>query len=821
MRQFSLLSRWFLVLVPALVVALASCTGGGGGAGTGGSGGGSGGGSATHPRLLLDGGTKSRLQLKKDVGDPSWLALKARADALATYSVLPYTFATSSQAGANTIYYTYQGEGWLEAALPLGFAYQMTGDKKYSEKLVELAQEMIRAQSDPANQPPNGLPPIALDSYYASRTVATTAAFIFDYCYDQLGRSLVNQMVGLMNQYFDDVRINGYQAQNYSNAADGNYFGGHLYGVAAMGYASAGDNPRAQEMIEWARVRFDGTRGPTLSQADIPDAWRSQVFEGGLRPAVALDFNGPAITGNPFRSGFDFQGWSYGSEEFSRMIDYMLIVKTATGEDLIAARSNWFSQILRAEKHALFPNRFLIDPTGDWGGFQGALISRGLPTRLAFVLAGTPDGPGAQHFVQTEIGTSTIAGAQVFPAEEWVEFYFGDSTRPSIELPLPPYYTGFTPNYPQGATSPGGTNGAMPYFIMRSDWSAEATWASIYMGSQWWDDHQHYAAGHLVVARGGDYLLVSAADWKTARDAVGNPLHGGSGVLGDSLEANQCSLANTLFFDDFGDFQSTEDLANGGQYAVGIDQVVADELSQDYGYVRSDLSTAYNRAGDPADTPNRKLTFFYRNFVHLRSANVFVVYDQVRAEPSINPMGAYRKHIRWHMPELPVITGRMARMDHGQSRLFLDAVLPDNATMTIVDDLTNPGEAVAGTWRIEVSDPVNPLFVPFLAVLQPGSDTSVAPTDTLITTTDGKMVGVEILQSGGARNVVLFNNQPGQVPEPITFTSYNIAAGTVTHTLVGLVPGALYSVVQAGGVVTVALDPAGDRTSSAAGVLRF
>ena len=125
-------------------------------------------------------------------------------------------------------------------------------------------------------------------------------------------------MITLMNQYFDDVRVNGYQAQIYSNAADGNFFGGHLYGVALMGYASFGDNPRAQEMIEWARIRFDGTPGSALSSSEIPLAWRTQVFDGRTASPVALDFNGPAITGNPFKGGFDFQGWSYGSEEFGR-----------------------------------------------------------------------------------------------------------------------------------------------------------------------------------------------------------------------------------------------------------------------------------------------------------------------------------------------------------------------------------------------------------------------------------------------------------------------------------------------------------------------
>jgi len=788
----------------------------------------------THPRLLLTAAEKSRLLAKRSANDVSWQALNARADTLATYTIHPYKFGSRSDGPLGTIYYTYQGEGWYEAALPLAFAYQMTGDTKYSNKLIELAQEMIRAQSDPENTPPNGLSPIAVDSHYASRGVASVLAFIYDYCYDQLSAPLKAQLVTLMNTYYDDVSVNGYQAQEYSHAAGGNYFGGHLYGVALMGYASFGDNPRAQEMIEWARVRFDGTRGPTLTAAKIPQSWRTQCFDGGMRPAVSFDYNGPNITGAPFKGGFDFQAWSYGSEEYSRMIDYMLIVKSATGEDLVSRYVDWYSQILRAEKHALFPNRFMIDPTGDWGGNQGAVIIRALPVRLAFILAGTADGPAAQHFAYTEIAESTIPEVEVYPTPEWVEFFFNAPSRPSAELTLPPYYTGFAPNYPQGATSPGGTNGAIPYFIMRSDWSGTATWASIQMGSQWWDDHQHYDAGHLIIARGSDYLLVSATDWKTEVDGNGNPVYGGSGIVGGSLEALQSSLNNTLYFDDFGDFHNTDDRASGGQSAMGIDQVVADELNQDFSYVRSDLSTAYNRAGDPADTPSRRLDFFYRSFLYLRASNTFVVYDQVQAKPSSNPRGAYKKHIRWHLPNRPAITGKAARLDYGQSRLFIETVLPANAILAVVDEWTNPDPcdgsapgcvpfgANVATFRIEVRDPQNPLFVPFLTVLQPGSNTSTAPANTQVTSLDGKMTGVDISQAGGARNIVLFNDQPGQVPAPITSTSYNFAgSGAGSHTLTGVVPGALYSVVLTNGVVIVGQSPTGNKTASPAGVLHF
>jgi hypothetical protein len=369
---------------------------------------------------------------------------------------------------------------------------------------------------------------------------------------------------------------------------------------------------------------------------------------------------------------------------------------------------------------------------------------------------------------------------------------------------------------------------------MRSDWSETATWASIVMGSQWWDDHQHYTAGHLIMARGSDYLLVSAADWKTELDVNGSPIYGRSGVLGGSLEALQASLTNTLYFDDFGDNQRLDDRGSGGQSSVGIDEVIADESTLDFSYVRSDLSSAYNRYADPVETPNRRLEFFYRNFLYLRAANVFVVYDQVKAKTSNNPRGPYKKQVRWHLPEVPTITGKMVQLDHGQSRLFIDTVLPVNAVLNSVNEWTNPDPcdgsvpgclpfgANAGTFRVEVSDPANPLSVPFLTVLQPGSNTSTAPVDTQVASLDGKMSGVVIAQTGGVRSIALFNNQAGQVPTPIASTSYTFpGSGLVSHTLIGLVPNAAYSVVLTAGVVNINQDAAGDRTASSSGVLRF
>jgi len=84
------------------------------------------------------------------------------------------------------------------------------------------------------------------------------------------------------------------------------------------------------------------------------------------------------------------------------------------------------------------------------------------------------------------------------------------------------------------------------------------------------------------------------------------------------------------------------------------------------------------------------------------------------------------------------------------------------------------------------------------------------------------MIGADIAQADGKRNVVLFNSQPGQTPPPITSTSYTFSGpATAKHTLCGLAPGGRYTVSRAGTVVTVSRDETGPLSASSAGILQF
>ena len=264
--------------------------------------------------------------------------------------------------------------------------------------------------------------------------------------------------------------------------------------------------------------------------------------------------------------------------------------------------------------------------------------------------------------------------------------------------------------------------------------------------------------------------------------------------------------------------------------------MVADEQNGAGTYVRSDLTSAYNRSADPQDQAGRKLGHFYRTFVYLRAIDTVVVYDQVLVRPSSNPHGPYLTHLRWHFPDRPVIAGRSVRVDQGAARLYLDTLLPRAANLRAVDESHNQDpcngvvtpctpygdQAQSGTWRLEVRDSAHDLQVPFLTVLQPGAKTRPHLVSTLITSSEGPLVGVRLAGPGATVTAVLFNNAPGQVPAPLTTASYPFHGPTGAVQIIGgALPDARYTVSWSGGEVYLARDPAGRVVASAAGVLRF
>jgi hypothetical protein len=631
---------------------------------------------------------------------------------------------------------------------------------------------------------------------------------------------------------------------------------GHALASAFMGYASLGDNATAQEMIDFARIRFDGTPSSLLPSSYRPANHLDQVWGGGYTSAAAENAvsNGTStagLLGAPFKAGFDFQGWAYGSGTFARMIDYMVLVRAAGGPDFTQPGSgstdhwNWLDAILHGLKAAMLPNNFEVDTTGDWGGDVGGVINPGLTVRLAAVLAGKPDGPEAEHFNYSEISKSPFADVGNVSPARWENFFYGNPTRATSPLATPLYYSAFNLPYPKGANLP--PDHAVPYFLMRSDTGPSATWASFNAASAYYDDHQHYDAGTTFIQHGNDPLLVDATDWK-----CDGPGFCTEGIVGNSTELNQSAQANTLWFDDFGDAQCTDEQYFGGQGPYGKDQIVAAEQGAAHTYVRTDLTTAYaspNPTGcSGTGAVQSELSGYYRSFVFVPGQSVFVILDQLKARPSTNPHGPYLKHLGWHFPKAPAVSGASVHVVNGGSALWMDAVAPSPPQLSVVNETANPdgcdgssspclpcdgkadgltthctpwGDDNAYTYRVEERYPGNPLAQSFVTVLQSGPKSSSNPTTTGLSSADGKLTGAKIVQANGATTFVLFNAGAGQTPAPVTSTSFTGSNTTARYLLAGLVPGAHYVVTTSAATVSVVGSSTGALTASPAGVLDF
>ncbi|RYE23498.1 MAG: T9SS type B sorting domain-containing protein, partial [Sphingobacteriales bacterium] len=545
--------------------------------------------------------------------------------------------------------------------------------------------------------------------------------------------------------------------------------------------------------------------------------------------SASTTYLGPkTLTGAPQRDGIPVQGWSYGGETTNFLIDFCYAVKTATGEDLVATDANlkrFFSKTSEAIVHAYFPNRFQYDNSNDNGSFLGCTASYALPLRLTAILEGTPEGANIEYWYKNrQQPVNLLTGNKGYPALSWEKLLYG-KTRKTTSPTLKPYYPETTVNiYKTTAVNKG-----LDKFYMRQDWTKTATWAALEMGVAAYDQHNHSNAGHFKIVRGDshdgdDHLLVGANEIGT----------GANGIDGSSNYAFASSASNTLFIDDFDDYDArSQDHINttGGQTSYGYDVPTHQEQNDKFSYFRSDLTSAYFVAYTAPDTSQRTLRYYYRSFLYLRGTNIFLVYDNLLVKNSANAKGQYKKHLRWHFLKQPVVSGSNVTATMDNSKLFVHTVLPEAVDIATVNESANPDNVYGtsanwyfntNTWRAEVTVPGNPLKQDILTVLQPGAKTgSTEMTTTALKTTQNNMEG-SIVKIGSRTEVVLFNKSVAKYPSPITSATYTYTGSlNATHSLCGLDPGKAYQVTYTGPVVTVKRTTSGTIKASASGVLTF
>lgn len=791
----------------------------------------------SHPRIFLDATTKAELLTKKANSDADWLSLKADADAYATSTVMAWNPTSAAVwGGAGNIFYSYCGSSWEEAALALGMAHQLSkanivqaggNPTAYSNKLMQFADEIVAAYTA---YPPNagGDNIFQFNSGYATRHTGKTIGIIYDWCYDELSPARKAALINVMVSWFNYMRV-PYSVNQTISEPTGNYFLGHVICAAYMGYAISGDSPASQQMIDYARQRVLGTQSGSLTPTDLADNYFKQGFTGGIPSGASQSYLGPSTyLAAPQVDGIPIQGWSYGGESLNYLIDYCFLVKSATTEVMADNIRPYLNKTSETLVHAFTPNRFQLDNSNDCGSHVGSVASYGLLLRLAAVSEGTPIGANAQYFYKNWVQPVTLTGFNNgYPALSWEKLLY-EKARPATAFAYSPYYPIPTTNVYSAVP----INSGLHKFYMRKDWSATTTWCSYDLGIGVYDQHNHNNAGHFKIIRGDavdgdDHLLVGANEV-----GKGNAF-GENGIEGPSNYAFANSYSNTLFLNDFNDYKNVSyDYINtiGGQTSYGYDEPTHEEQNDDFSHFRADLTSAYYVSYSAPLTSARSLTYYYRSFIYLRSADIFLVYDNLLAKNSTHALGQYKKHLRWHFLENPTISGNNITAQMGNSKLFVHTVLPAAVNIAKVNESNNPDNTFGSgvnylfntyTWRAEVSVTGNPLKQDILTVLQPGGLASAEMTTTSLATIPNNMEGT-IVQVNGNTEVVLFSNSVLKYPAPIISTSYLFAgAGSSWHTLCGMLPNSRYLVTQVGTTVTVTASNTGTFTASLSGVLRF
>lgn len=777
----------------------------------------------TRPRIMMNADLKASLMAKKNANTPEWQTLLAEANSYSNKPVLTWTPATVNTWDTNYIFYSYQASSWEDAAMPLAFAHLMTKTSNaganptaYSNKLMQLADSIMSANRRYRSQINTWNHPLSRNGYYPTRHLGRIIGTIYDWCHDELGQARKDSLIHLMKQWFDDIRGNAYQN---NDRATGNYFFGHVFCVAHFGYALGSDDPRSQEMIDWARIRFDGTPSPNVEPQDIPDNNLADTWENGYMSYKVTSYGFPVAqmyTGLPSKGGLQIQGWSYGSGNNVRILDYMALVKMATGEDLVEIKLSWIQDLVKAIHHSLLPNAHEVDHDGDWGDNYGPYLNHHFSERLAFVLEGKPFGEQAQYFQKSEYKPFFVYGNTVNGLYNWEKFYFPNTSRPSAPLDNQLWYSGFNQGYNLGIG-----NRTSPVFLMRNKWAdSTATWAVFRADAATYDDHKHFAGGSFEICRGGSYILTNASN-------VGR---NGYPLMGDNTLAENTGANNTLYFNDFGDYQQTGSTFIGGQGYYGKDDLKAVQMDDSVTYVRTDLSSYYDKSYYP-EINLKKINYFIRGFLYLRSSNLFLSYDQISVKNSTNPQGQYKKHLRWHFLKNPVVSGNLIKSSHRGSDIYVKTLIPANPDITVVDESNNPDNTSGSimnyyfnspTWRTEVKYADNPLDQIFLTVLQPTIRNTTAPIIDNINSTDGKMKGAIVTANNGKKEIAFFNTDLTPLQAGITITHYTFPnSGDIRHTICGVIPNAKYLVTVTGDEVNIVQDANGNRTASIAGVLQF
>jgi hypothetical protein len=588
--------------------------------------------------------------------------------------------------------------------------------------------------------------PEAIDAGFPSRSAIYGLAIGYDWLYDRLTTTEKAVVVRALNLWFDWFKRAAFEN---NGPAYGNYFGGHVLGFGLAGFATEADNPRGAEIV-----------------AHVRDLFRTCVV--------------PAFGTGGFAGGYPVESFGYGANHFVRLLYYMLAVTTATGDDLIS-RTDYAQRIARTLIYNLKPNNWQVSDEGDFAGDYTGVLQPSLPVLLSYLLVGTDEGKWMQQLHQNLVAASH-AGQVTDP---FVRFVFFDRALPAAD---------YRETQPTWFVARGDE-----HLYRRSSWQPDAVWTSIAGGATHWASHQMRDAGHIAVQRGNDYLLVNSGQWK--------------GTTGDSGTPQAFDLrswrSNTLFVDDFGDYLFSGADYVGGQGFWGASSILARDGAADFGYLKTDLTSAYS-VGDGKPWENRSVRYFYRSFLTMGNG-VVLVFDRVQLLKS-----SYVKKLYFHLnPENgpPTISGDSAWIRTGRSALFIKTLAPAAPVLAWAPDPVSSTDERAITFRLEVSDSISSArFTALNVLVATSASTTAMPATVRVQSTNGRMIGA-MVADGTVQRVGLFATD-GAPQSSVSYTARYALGQEGVHVVADLVPNSHYVIAR--NDVNIATASASDQ-----GVLTF
>lgn len=242
----------------------------------------------------------------------------------------------------------------------------------------------------------------------------------------------------------------------------------------------------------------------------------------------------------------------------------------------------------------------------------------------------------------------------------------------------------------------------------RGDWSDDATWLRFECGD-YFSGHQHFDVGHLEIFR-REPLATESGEY---HDYLSN--HSVNWLL--RTVAHNCVLVHDpdevwTRLRDGGKHRYANDGGQAKRWEHTVDTLEEWQAARER-FERGDVIAYQDHpgllyvAGDctPAYSPE-KLALWVRQVVFLRPHTIVVLDRVVSRRP--DQAKAWLLHSR----EEPVVDGATATITHGEGRLVVRTLLPENARLATVEGYTYGGETfdppknaqtpVANRWRLEV-----------------------------------------------------------------------------------------------------------------------